>query len=136
MKLATRIFLAVFWFVMGMFFFVMFSIHGIKGDLAPVVAFLGMTVFGLGFLYVACYCLADLAKYVYSKIRDDFQKGKPEENANKTESDCAKRKSSEETPEVENSKSVEPESERRETFLKRSEQQAIANAKALYQWQN
>lgn len=128
MKLATRIFLAVFWFFIGTFFFVMFSIHGIKGDLAPVVALLGMTVFGLGFLYAACYCLADLAKYVYSRFKNDFNRREPGENTPSGEPEA---KTSEKTSEVEKPL-VDPEAEKRKAFLKRSELQAIANAKALY----
>lgn len=74
MKLATRIFLVVFWFCMGIFWFVMFSMHGIRGDIAPVVAFLGVTVFGFGAFFLSCYCLADLAKFVYKIVREDFEK--------------------------------------------------------------
>ena len=48
MRYATKLFLVLFWFVMGIFFFVMFSIHGIMGDIPPVTALLGMTCFGLG----------------------------------------------------------------------------------------
>lgn len=74
MKLATRIFVAVFWFFMSVFFFVTFAFHGIKGDLAPLTAFLGMTVLGFGSLYASCYAVADLAKFVYKRAREDFEK--------------------------------------------------------------
>ena len=131
MKLATRIFLAVFWFFMGTFFFVMFSIHGIKGDLAPVVALLGMTVFGLGFLYAACYCLADLAKYVYSRVREDFNRRESGEN---TPAGSPEVKALEKPTKIEKP-SIDPEAEKRKAFLKRSELQAIANTKALYREQ-
>lgn len=74
MKLATKLFLVVFWFLMGMFFFVMFSVHGVRQELPPVTAFLGMTVCGLGFLYIACYCAARVAKDFYRKILEDAGK--------------------------------------------------------------
>lgn len=73
MRFATKLFLVVFWFVMGMFFFVMFSIHGIKGEMPPVTAFLGMTCFGLGFLYIACYCTERIARDIYRKLKKDKQ---------------------------------------------------------------
>lgn len=71
MRFATKLFLVLFWFVMGMFFFVMFSIHGIMGDIPPVTALLGMTCFGLGLLYIACYCAERIARDIYRKLKKD-----------------------------------------------------------------
>lgn len=92
MRFATKLFLVVFWFVMGMFFFIMFSIHGIKGEIPPVTAFLGMTCFGLGFLYIACYCTERIARDIYRRLRKDFKafsetSVKAEEEAEQKESE-------------------------------------------------
>ena len=56
----------------------MFSIHGIMGDIPPVTALLGMTCFGLGLLYIACYCAERIARDIYRKLKKDTNIFNPE----------------------------------------------------------